>query len=92
MRIFALVLFFSTSAMAFRPFTHVAWKMSPTELAMKRRDVLTALGGLAAAPMIANADPASTFFYKDEETFEESQMPSKGKLYVNGAFVVHSMV
>ena len=49
-------------------------------------------GGLAAAPMIANADPASTFFYKDEETFEESQMPSKGKLYVNGAFVVHSMV
>lgn len=42
--------------------------------------------------MIANADPASTFFYKDEETFEESQMPSKGKLYVNGAFVVRSMV
>jgi SNF family Na+-dependent transporter len=93
MRFFLLVLSFAASAMAFSPMIQVEKKTSPTQLGLKRRDLLAGIAGLVAVPSIASAH-GSTFFFDDKiETFrEESQMPTDGKIDVNGAFVVSTAV
>ncbi|CAB9499103.1 12 kDa extrinsic protein [Seminavis robusta] len=60
-----------------------------TALAMDRREVLAGVAGLIAMPAIANAKPASTWFFDEhiEDVREESQMATGGKLDINAAFV-----
>jgi hypothetical protein len=55
MRFFFLVLSFAASAMAFSPLVQVDKKTSPTQLGLKRRDLLAGIAGLVAAPSIAGA-------------------------------------
>ena len=60
----------------------------------QRRDFLiSSIVVLLATPAIANAKPASTFFYDDKIEFvkEESQMYTGGKLDLNSAFVVRQL-
>jgi hypothetical protein len=91
MRLFLLVLSFAASAMAFRPLIQqVEKKASSTQLGLKRRDLLTGIAGLVAAPSIASAGKGSTWFFKDKDIKEESQMATDGKLDLNGAFVVRT--
>jgi photosystem II PsbU protein len=76
----------SASAFAPTPLQHRA----ETALAMERRDVLIAgLTGLATLPAIANANPASTWFYDEriEDVREANQMRTDGRLDINSAFV-----
>jgi photosystem II PsbU protein len=90
MRFFLLVLSFAASAMAFSPLIQVDKKTSSTQLGLKRRDLLTGIAGLVAAPSIASAGKGSTWFFKDKDIKEESQMATDGKLDLNGAFVVRT--
>jgi hypothetical protein len=87
-------------ASAFSPV--VQQKKSTTQLlAINRRDLIT-FAGVVLAPQIANAlshgvqnregshTHGSTFFFDDqiENVREEAQMPTGGKLDLNGATVV----
>lgn len=89
MRFFLFVLSFTASAMAFSPAIQVEKKTTSTQLGLKRRDLLIGIAGLVAAPSIASAS-GSTWFFKDKDVPEESQMATDGKLDLNGAFVVRT--
>jgi hypothetical protein len=92
MRFFLLVFSFAASAMAFSPVIQVERKTSSTQLGLKRRDLLTGIAGLVAAPSIASASSSTWFFDEKIEDFkEESQMPTDGKIDFNGAFVVRTL-
>jgi hypothetical protein len=84
----AILLSLAASAIAFVPAVE---KRITTQLNLERRDVLiTGIMGLIAAPGLASAKPASTFFYDDKIEFvkEESQQATGGKVDLNSAFVV----
>jgi len=102
MRVF-LALYSMAVATAFSPL--VQQKKSGTQLAaINRRDLITGLAGVVLAPQAVNAlshgmqnregshTHGSTFFFKDEDVREESQMSTGGKLDLNGATVVSSLL
>lgn len=92
-----LALFFAVfaSASAFVPIAHKA-KVSTTSLTAERRDVISTMAATMFAvtglPQLANAKPASTFFFEDEKVREPSQQATGGKLDINSAFVVRSLL
>jgi hypothetical protein len=73
-----------------RAFAPMPLQRPETAVAMERREVLIAgLIGLATLPAVANARPASTWFFDEniENVKEESQMRTDGRLDINAAFV-----
>lgn len=90
MRIVFIALTFAACVTAFSPSVRIQKKTaSTTQLDLGRRELLTGLAGLLAAPSLANA-AGSTFFFDDkiEEVIEPSQLATGGKLDINAAPVV----
>mmetsp|Transcript_36441 Transcript_36441/g.75843 ORF Transcript_36441/g.75843 Transcript_36441/m.75843 type:complete len:159 (-) Transcript_36441:832-1308(-) len=89
MRSFFLLAVVAPLCHAFAP--HPAAGRTTTELQMERRDLLAAgaLGLILAAPKVAEAKPASTFFFDEhiETVREEAQLATGGRLDLNSAFV-----
>lgn len=64
---------------------------SEMALSMDRRQMIaTGIATVIAGPSMAQAKPASTWFFDEniENVKEEAQMKTSGKLDINAAFVV----
>ena len=83
----------SSSTIAFSPIAREKTSLMQLSAQQRRDFLISSVVGLFVAPVLANAKPASTFFYDDKIEFvkEESQMYTGGKIDLNSAFVVRQL-
>ncbi len=96
MRTTSLFLAFTAFASAATAFvvTPIHCRSTTTALAATRRDVFGAAGVAVAAVLAVGSEQAAAFHAPryDENVAEPSQLPTNGKIDLNGAFVVSPMV